>query len=177
MSPVAIPCSALTMSRGEELGLPEVVEMPAEKRQDPTFFRHKGKEIGRDGCRVPLPWSSSDTITFGFSPEGTTVEPHLPPPTWWGDFAVDKEEKEEGSTLKFYQQTLKYRRELQTEEELEFVKSDKGVVHFKRPGGWEVVFNVSNEDGVEVPNGKALVASSELVNGKIGKDTAVWIKA
>lgn len=164
------------MLRGEELGLPEVVEMPAEKRQDPTFFRHKGKEIGRDGCRVPLPWSASDTTSFGFSPADKVVEPHLPVPGWWGDYAVDKEEKDEKSTLKFYQQALKYRRELQAEEELTMVDGPEGVVHFKRPGGWEVLFNVSVEGGVEVPKGEVLVVSGELVDAKIGKDTAVWIK-
>ncbi len=34
-----------------------MADIPAAQRQDPTFFRTGGAEIGRDGCRVPLPWT------------------------------------------------------------------------------------------------------------------------
>lgn len=42
--------------QGEELGLPEHTTLEPEFRQDPTFFRTNGERVGRDGCRVPLPW-------------------------------------------------------------------------------------------------------------------------
>lgn len=164
------------MSRGEELGLPEVVDIPAEARQDPTFFRWKGREIGRDGCRVPLPWTTEKS-SFGFSPVDAKSKPHLPPPSWWGDYAAEVEEKDAGSTLNLYKKAASLRRQLQTEETLEVIESKPGVVHFKRPNGWEVVFNVSENEGVEVPTGEVLIVSGELEEGKIGRDTTVWVKA
>ena len=39
--------------------------------QDPMHFRSGGIDPGRDGCRVPLPWSG-DAPPFGFSPDGAT---------------------------------------------------------------------------------------------------------
>ena len=43
--------------QGQELGLEEV-DLPDEVRQDPIFIRSGGARKGRDGCRVPLPWSA-----------------------------------------------------------------------------------------------------------------------
>ena len=157
--------------RGEELGLPEVVDIPAEKRQDPTFFRHKGAVIGRDGCRVPIPWSSTSGPSFGYSPSDATAEPHLPMPEWFGEYAPDVQK--EGSTLDMYTQALKLRRELQAEEKLQWVGEEEGVIRYRRPGGWEVVFNLSNDGQVEV-NGDVLIASGEVKDGKVRKDVAVW---
>ena len=53
---LALPGSAY-LYQGEELGLQEVGELPAANLQDPAYFRSKGAEKGRDGCRVPLPWT------------------------------------------------------------------------------------------------------------------------
>ena len=53
--------------QGDELGLPEVEDLPADRIQDPMHFQSGGVDPGRDGCRVPLPWSG-DTPPFGFSP-------------------------------------------------------------------------------------------------------------
>jgi glycosidase len=44
--------------QGEELGLPEVTDIADDQKQDPAFFRDRGSNPGRDGCRVPLPWTS-----------------------------------------------------------------------------------------------------------------------
>ena len=56
---LALPGSAY-IYQGEELGLPEV-DVPDKDRQDPAFFRGAGP--GRDGCRVPMPWSGSERPT------------------------------------------------------------------------------------------------------------------
>ena len=53
---LALPGSAY-IYQGEELGLPEVTDLPAAARQDPRFRRTHGRSPGRDGCRVPLPWT------------------------------------------------------------------------------------------------------------------------
>ncbi len=72
---------------GEELGLPEVLDLPDEARQDPIFARTGGLEIGRDGCRVPLPWTDDAGTSFGFSPRGT-ADPWLPQPKEWARWNV-----------------------------------------------------------------------------------------
>ena len=77
---LALPGGAYVY-QGEELGLPEVADLPDEVRQDPTFLRTGGAVVGRDGCRVPLPWSG-DAPPFGFGPSGT---PWLPQPAAWAD--------------------------------------------------------------------------------------------
>jgi alpha-glucosidase len=123
-----------------------------------------------------LPWTSSPP-SFGFSPADAKAAPHLPPPSWWGEFSVEKEEKEKESTLNLYKAALRLRQKLQTKEELEIIDSPQGVVRYRRPGGWEVIFNLSNEQGIEIPQGgEVLIASGPLENGRVGKDTAVWVK-
>ncbi len=86
---LALPGSAYVY-QGEELGLPEVDDIPDAARQDPTFRRTGGKEVGRDGCRVPLPWSAAGA-SFGFSrtdPGFHPAPPWLPQPPWWGEHSV-----------------------------------------------------------------------------------------
>ena len=75
---LALPGSAY-LYQGEELGLPEVVDLPDAARQDPTWFRTDGERYGRDGCRVPIPWTA-DAPAYGFSPTG---ESWLPQPAEW----------------------------------------------------------------------------------------------
>ncbi|MGO8609866.1 alpha-glucosidase, partial [Rhizobium johnstonii] len=74
---LGLPGSAY-MYQGEELGLHEVAQIPDDERQDPTFFRTHGADYGRDGCRVPIPWSA-DGPSFGFGAGGV----HLPQPDWF----------------------------------------------------------------------------------------------
>ncbi len=47
----ALPGS-LCLFQGEELGLPEVLDIPDDRREDPIFARTNHQEIGRDGCRI-----------------------------------------------------------------------------------------------------------------------------
>ena len=168
----------LIRRRGEELGLPEVVEIPDDKRQDPTFFRTKGTpgfEVGRDGCRVPLPWTKEGT-NFGF---GSGKPAHLPQPEWMGQYSVEALDKSEQSTLNLYRKALNLRRKLQGPEELEWVSSSNDnneLLHFKRPGGWEVLMNFG-EKAVEVPKGELLVSSEEIKDGKVPQDVTVWVKS
>ncbi len=95
---------------GEELGLPEVLDIPDEARQDPIFLRTGGAELGRDGCRVPLPWSESDGVSAGFSPTGG-AEPWMPQPAGWARFAADLQDGDPDSTLNVYRRVLAARRE------------------------------------------------------------------
>lgn len=164
--------------QGEELGLPEHMELPDEVRQDPTFARTQGLEKGRDGQRVPLPWHA-DKPGFGFSPDGATW---LPQPEEWSELAVDVQETDPNSTLNFYKRAIDLRRTMNLgfgnlqwvdlgEEALAFLSVapediDRGdlmsITTFSRtmqvPEGWTVV-----------------LASSPLNGNEIGTDTTVWL--
>ena len=94
---LALPGSAY-LYQGEELGLPEVIDLPDEARQDPTWFRTNGERYGRDGCRVPLPWTSEGPA-FGFNETG---EAWLPQPAEWAGLARDAQRDDPGSTLTLY---------------------------------------------------------------------------
>ncbi len=102
---LALPGSAY-LYQGEELGLPEVIDLPDEARQDPSFFRTNGERYGRDGCRVPIPWEP-DAPAFGFS---TTGESWLPQPAEFAEYARSVEEKDDASTLELYKNLLTERR-------------------------------------------------------------------
>lgn len=104
---LALPGSAY-LFQGEELGLPEVADIPDSARQDPTFARSPGRDVGRDGCRVPLPWTSHGP-SFGFGPAGT----HLPQPRWFSRFAADRQAGDPASTLAMYRAAIALRRRLQ----------------------------------------------------------------
>ena len=105
---LGLPGSAYVY-QGEELGLHEVAAIDDENRQDPTFFRSPGEDIGRDGCRVPLPWTA-DGSSFGFGDDGA----HLPQPAWFADLAVAVQDGDPASTLELYRRALALRHELQT---------------------------------------------------------------
>lgn len=103
---LALPGSSF-LYQGEELGLLEVIDIPDDLREDPTFHRTHGERYGRDGCRVPIPWEAHSP-GFGFSSDGSSW---LPQPEWFADFARDQQEGVEGSTLEFYKELLRLRRQ------------------------------------------------------------------
>ncbi|MFF4265764.1 glycoside hydrolase family 13 protein [Streptomyces virginiae] len=101
---LALPGSAYVY-QGEELGLPEVVDLPDEVRRDPAFARTAGQDGLRDGCRVPLPWSGAEP-PYGFGPAGSW----LPQPAGWGDLSVAAQTGDPHSTLELYRAALELRR-------------------------------------------------------------------
>nr|WP_240675322.1 glycoside hydrolase family 13 protein [Cellulomonas endophytica] len=106
---LGLPGSAY-LYQGEELGLPDHTELDPAVRQDPAFFRTGGEELGRDGCRVPLPWSADPAApAAGFSPTG---ESWLPQPAGWGQYAAEAQRGVPGSTFETYRAALRVRREL-----------------------------------------------------------------
>jgi alpha-glucosidase len=167
---LALPGSTY-LYQGEELGLPEVTDLPAGVLQDPTFFRTEGVEKGRDGCRVPLPWTA-DGPSFGFGPGGAS---HLPQPAWFGAYAVDRELAEPASTLHFYIEALAARRRLQGAEELVWRASRPDVVAFERPGGWMSVTNFG-EHPVPMPEGRLVIASRAVDGLELPAETTVWVQ-
>lgn len=103
---LALPgCAYLYM--GEELGLPEVLDIPDNRREDPIFLRSRGAQLGRDGCRVPMPWTSARQHAHGFSTD--SGRPWLPQPENWGDYAVERQLREPTSMLSLYRAALEAR--------------------------------------------------------------------
>ena len=168
---LALPGSAY-LYQGEELGLHEVADIPAELIQDPAFSRSGGAEKGRDGCRVPLPWTT-DGPSFGFGAGAA----HLPQPAWFGPLSVQAQEHDPASTLAMYRQALAWRRRLQAAESLEWMPgASEQVLHFARPGGWQSVTNFGPQ-AVPLPPGTVVVASAPLDGGLLPADTTAWIAA
>lgn len=155
--------------QGEELGLHEVGDIADEHRQDPVFETFKGVEVGRDGCRVPLPWVAEEA-GFGFGSE----EPHFPMPEWFEAHAVDVQDEDELSTLNFYRRALSLRKKLLAEEELQWEDAPDGVLQFVRPGGWRVVMNF-NDTPTRLPEGELLVSSQPTVDGELPGETTAWL--
>ncbi|REF31698.1 alpha-glucosidase [Calidifontibacter indicus] len=170
---LALPGGAY-LYQGEELGLPDHTTMPDAVRQDPTFARTHGKELGRDGCRVPLPWSK-DEPAFGFNRTGNAW---LPQPTVYGDLAVDQQEGVAGSTLELYRELLRIRKERDLGEgALSVLDEGADVLAARvetRAGTTQVLVNFGAEP-VEIPSGATvLVASEPDVDTTLPTDTAVW---
>ncbi|WP_029150187.1 glycoside hydrolase family 13 protein [Microbacterium indicum] len=167
---LALPGSAY-LYQGEELGLHEVGDIAPEARQDPTFFHSPGVDVGRDGCRVPLPWTR-EGASFGFG----SGEAHLPQPAWFGDASVEAEDDDASSTLNLYRRALALRHELQTGEELEWIEALTGgdVLAFRRPNGWTCVTNFGDE-AVALPAGELLLASGP-VDDELPAATTVWLR-
>jgi alpha-glucosidase len=166
---LALPGSAY-LYQGEELGLHEVGDLPAEVLQDPTFRHSKGADKGRDGCRVPLPWRSIGS-SFGFGDDGS----HLPQPAWFARYAADVEDQDPLSMLTFYRRALELRRELQTVESLEWLDGGSAaVLHFTRPNGWQCVVNLGSEV-VDVPPGRVVLASEAVDGTRLPPQAAAWL--
>lgn len=174
MFELALPGSAY-LYQGEELGLHEVADLKDEDRQDPTFFRSPGVDKGRDGCRVPLPWTREGS-SFGFGDNGA----HLPQPAWFGDYSVEAQEEHPASTLNLYRDALAARRQLQTTEELEWLETGhKNVLAFRRPNGWVNITNFGTFDvalPAELTQGEFVLSSIPFESEKLPGSTTVWFK-
>jgi alpha-glucosidase len=152
----ALP-GALYLYQGEEFGLPEVLDLPLELRQDPIVVRSEGQILGRDGCRIPLPWTDDPESAFGFS-KGSIVTsgPWLPQPDDWGTYALGAQQDDPSSMLSLYRHMLRRRRMLDPVTPLQWdVPGDDRLVAFTR-GDVLVVLNPSDVD-VDLP--------AELVSG------------
>jgi alpha-glucosidase len=154
--------------QGEELGLPEVEDLPVALLQDPRWVRSGYQDRGRDGCRVPLPWSGS-APPFGFSPDG--VAPWLPQPASWASLTAQAQEGDPGSMLTLYRKALELRPSWSGA--LEWLDLGVGVIAYTR-GEHTCIVNLSQEP-VALPPGKEVILSSIPVEGDVPPDAAVWL--
>ena len=179
MLSLALPGSAY-LYQGEELGLPEVIDLPDDARQDPTFFRTEGQVKGRDGCRVPIPWSG-DAPPYGFS----TGTPWLPQPTDWAGLTAEAQEADPGSTLSLYRRALRIRRGSPVLGDGELIWRESGsdeVLAIERPGDGAilVLLNVSETERLVEVEGEVLLSTG--VTGYddggalvLAPDSCTWI--
>jgi alpha-glucosidase len=168
---LALPGSTY-LYQGEELGLFEVADLDVADLQDPKWERSSHTVKGRDGCRVPLPWTP-DGPSFGFGSGGS----HLPQPAWFKDFAVSAESSDPDSTLNLYRSALSLRSSLQGEETLSWDEiGSPTVLVFRRPGGW---INVTNFGSVPfaLPDGSLLLSTAPVVDGALPGAATAWLRA
>jgi alpha-glucosidase len=165
------------MYQGEELGLPEVEDLPDEVLQDPMFFRSGGTDPGRDGCRVPIPWDA-DGAAYGFSPDGASAPPWLPQPPSFKDYAASQQAGDPRSMLELYRAALRVRHDDRAlgDGPLAWLPTQPDVLAFARGDHFVCVLNLS-QGPVELPAHEQLViVSGELEDGLLPTDTAAWLR-
>lgn len=165
---MALP-GAMYLYQGEELGLPEVLDIPPDQMQDPQWFRGEGRLKSRDGCRVPLPWTTSGP-SLGFG----VVPPHLPQPPAFAALSVQAQAGDPESTLELYRSALALRRRLQTGESMSWLDLGPDVLAFERPGGWLSITNFG-DSVVRLPEGDVLVSSAPLADGGLPGTATAWL--
>ena len=158
--------------QGEELGLPEVWDLPEEVLDDPTWLRSEGTEKGRDGARVPLPWKRKGK-SFGFGKGGAW----LPQPEYFGEYSSAAQAGDPNSMLELYRKAMKVRRKhLIDDQSFTLVEPGKRktVLSYQR-GDVLVVVNMGSRP-VNIPEGEIILASLPGITNKLPANAAVWLK-
>ncbi|WP_037360902.1 glycoside hydrolase family 13 protein [Amycolatopsis orientalis] len=175
---LALP-GAQFLYQGEEIGLPEVLDLPDDARQDPTWRRSGRVDPGRDGCRVPLPWTS-EPGSFGFSPADATAKPWLPQPDWFADYAVADQLGDPSSTHTLYREALRARKALFDPGDDAIVWLDlpdrADVLAFRRGDVACVVVFGAEPFAPPAEWGAIELASREPEAGRLPGETAAWLR-
>jgi alpha-glucosidase len=155
--------------QGEELGLPEVVDLPPGVLEDPIWRRSGNTRKGRDGCRVPLPWSRTGA-SFGFGPG----ESWLPQPREWSELSVAAQDEDDGSMLDLYRSAIFLRRRhLGRDSAFEWLDTREDVLAFRR-GDIASIVNFGDRP-FEIPAGTVVLTSAASgIEETLPTDTAVW---
>ncbi len=161
--------------QGEELGLSEVEDLADEVRQDPVFRRTNGTDIGRDGCRVPLPWSGTEP-PYGFNTTGTA--PWLPQPGDWATSTVAAQTDDPESMLALYRSALRIRHAEPGlgDGPMTWLDVPDGVLAFARDARFACVVNLSGAAVTMPPHVEVLLASGPVEGTDLPSDTAVWLR-
>jgi alpha-glucosidase len=173
MTLLALPGSTY-IYQGEELGLPEVWDLPEEVLDDPVWENSGHTSRGRDGCRVPIPWTSSGpSYGFGAGPGW------LPQPEVYGALSVESQEGVAGSTLELYRAAIALRRQhLVGDEALEWIELDGvdpgAVLAFRRGSGVVCIVNFG-DDPIDLPSGRLLLASQPGVGAQLPRHATAWV--
>jgi alpha-glucosidase len=173
---LALPGGAYVY-QGEELGLPEVEDLPEDVLADPTWERSGHTLRGRDGCRVPIPWEG-DEPPFGFSPVGTSARPWLPQPPGWRDRTVAALSGNRDSILELYRRALRLRRAHPAlgDGTLRWLEAPEGALLFAREPGFICAVNISAPPIPVSGTAELMLASGPLTaEGEIPPDTTAWL--
>ncbi len=178
MLTLALPGTAY-LYQGEELGLPEVEDIPDHRRQDPIWRQSGHTDVGRDGCRVPLPWSGS-VPPYGFSPDGATAEPWLPQPAGWEGLAAAAQATDSTSVLALYRAALRLRAEHWVGAgDLSWVESPADTVAFARRtsrGTLQCWVNTGDRAVALPTGGEVLLASDPAAPSQsLPAASAAWV--
>jgi alpha-glucosidase len=171
---LALPGAAY-LYQGDELGLPEYLDIPADRRQDSTFHRTGGAAVGRDGCRIPMPWSG-DVPPYGFANE--PVRTWLPQPSDWAPLTVAAELSKPDSMLHLYRAALRLRHEHPAlgDGEMTWLEMAADALAFTRDPGFGFVANLGDA-AISLPSGsRVILASGPLNGGLLPRDIAVWLQ-
>ena len=189
----ALP-GALYIYQGDELGLPEHEQLDDDLRTDPMFLRSGGVDPGRDGCRVPLPWSGTEP-PFGFSAVDTATaartgirgtgpaeSPAVSRPTWlpqppeWAALTVEAQAADPGSTLALYRAALRIRR-AEVGGAFTWLPAEDGVLAFRRGPAFACVVNLAPHPVPLPAHEEVLLTSGDLAHDDaLPSDTAVWLR-
>ncbi|MQA25984.1 MAG: DUF3459 domain-containing protein [Micromonosporaceae bacterium] len=155
---LALPGSAY-LYQGEELGLPEVADLPESVLQDPVWARSGHTERGRDGCRVPIPWSGPEP-PYGFGPGGSW----LPMPTSWRSLTVEAQRDDPDSMLSLYRAVLRARRahDALGDGGMRWLPSPDDALVFAREPGFVCAVNLSGAP-VDLPDYGDLLCASDPI--------------
>jgi len=188
---LALPGIAFVYN-GAELGLPSDYSIPHDRLTDPTWDRTGHAEMGRDHCRVPLPWEG-DEPPYGFS---TTADTWLPMPEGWGRFTVESQLEDPGSTLSLYRAAIEIRQSWTAgavagdagagagaadQTSVAWYGAPSDCLAFRRADGVVCALNASDRS-VPLPAGEVLLASGPLPtagpdgDAVLPPDTAVWLR-
>jgi alpha-glucosidase len=173
---MALPGS-MYVYQGEELGLPEVEDIPPERKQDPMWQRSGGVDPGRDGCRIPIPWLGARP-PYGFSADGAD-RPWLDQPHDWARLTVAAQTEDPDSMLSLYRAGLRLRRTAPWGSgagTLSWLPDRDGVVAFARGASFACFVNFG-PDPIALPDGaELLIASDPLRGGALPQDTTAWLR-
>lgn len=162
--------------QGEELGLPEHTTLEGKYRQDPTFSRTNGERVGRDGCRVPLPWEADGGLSFGFNSTGKSW---LPAPATYKKYARDVQEGVAGSTLELYKKLIAERKKLALGSgEFRWAPEYSSANSLAYVNNGVVVLSNFGPDLITIPAGEVIVStqSSLPAGGQLEANQSAWIK-
>jgi alpha-glucosidase len=169
---LALPGTAYVY-QGEELGLEEVEDLPDEVRQDPIWEQSGHTDVGRDGCRVPLPWSG-DVAPFGFSPK-SEARTWLPQPPDWASRTAEAQDDDPDSTLNLYREALSARSTVWVDAgALEWIETAPEVAAFRR-GDSQCWVN-TGKVAVDLPtDAKVVLASVPGTTTALPPDASAWL--
>ncbi|MFF4395599.1 glycoside hydrolase family 13 protein [Streptomyces sp. NPDC001480] len=171
---LALPGAAY-IYQGEELGLPEVVDLPDDVLTDPIFRRTGSRARIRDGCRVPLPWSGQAS-PFGFTPGAESAKPWLPQPEYFAEYATDRALADTRSFWHLYRDGLQLRASLPQlgEGSLRWLDTPPGVLGFVRGDGLVCAVNFGTAPTPAPVSGTPLLSSGPCPAGVLPGSTAAW---